>query len=104
MDPVASLGVPLRGGFQGRAEDPHRGVEVPAGKPAQQALCAGRSRRGPLSLKDYYLGLTLGTQDPTSISEQYVSLATGNLCRTLASRFNDASGKEYILCMDTRSV
>ncbi|HTB23134.1 MAG TPA: EAL domain-containing protein [bacterium] len=55
------------------------------------------------SLKDYYLGLTLGTQDPF-ISEQYVSLATGNLCRTLASRFNDASGKEYILCMDTRSV
>jgi EAL domain-containing protein (putative c-di-GMP-specific phosphodiesterase class I) len=55
------------------------------------------------SLKDYYLGLTLGTQDPY-ISDPYVSLATGNLCRTLTTRFEDSSGREYIVCMDTRST
>jgi len=54
------------------------------------------------SLKDYYLALTLGSADP-HVSDPYVSLATGNLCRTLTTRFTDAAGDQHILCMDTRS-
>jgi EAL domain-containing protein (putative c-di-GMP-specific phosphodiesterase class I) len=54
------------------------------------------------SLKDYYLELSLGASDP-HVSEPYVSLATGNMCRTLTTRFNDSNGKGHILCMDTRS-
>jgi EAL domain-containing protein (putative c-di-GMP-specific phosphodiesterase class I) len=54
------------------------------------------------SLKDYYLGVTLQDQDLYS-SEPYVSLATGNLCRTLSTRFRSCDGQDLILCMDIRS-
>jgi EAL domain-containing protein (putative c-di-GMP-specific phosphodiesterase class I) len=55
------------------------------------------------SLKDYYLGLTLQEQDQY-LSEPYVSLATGNLCRTLTVRFKPLSGQGHVLCMDIRSA
>lgn len=54
------------------------------------------------SLKDYYLELSLGASDP-HVSEPYVSLATGNLCRTLTTRFKPMGGAEHVLCMDTRT-
>lgn len=54
------------------------------------------------SLKDYYLGLTLREADPFT-SEPYVSLATGNLCRTLSTRIRTLDGHDQILCMDIRS-
>lgn len=55
------------------------------------------------SLKDYFLGLTLQEQ-PHYISEPYVSLATGNLCRTLTARFEVEHAQEHVLCMDIRSA
>jgi EAL domain-containing protein (putative c-di-GMP-specific phosphodiesterase class I) len=54
------------------------------------------------SLKDYYLGLTL--EDQTRfMSEPYVSMATGSLCRTVTARFKALDGSEYILCMDIKT-
>lgn len=55
------------------------------------------------SLKDYYLGLQLdgGTR---YISEPYVSLASGNLCRTLAARFKAVDGDEGIVCVDIKTL
>jgi EAL domain-containing protein (putative c-di-GMP-specific phosphodiesterase class I) len=55
------------------------------------------------SLKDYYLGLTLHELDPF-MSEPYVSLATGTLCRTLSTRARSADGHDLVLCMDIRSA
>jgi EAL domain-containing protein (putative c-di-GMP-specific phosphodiesterase class I) len=55
------------------------------------------------SLKDYCLGLTLRDRDPY-LSEPYVSLATGNLCRTLSTSVSSADGVPLMLCMDIRSV
>jgi EAL domain-containing protein (putative c-di-GMP-specific phosphodiesterase class I) len=55
------------------------------------------------SLKDYFLGLTLREQD-LYLSEPYVSLATGNLCRTLTVRFKPLHSDIHVLCMDIRSA
>jgi EAL domain-containing protein (putative c-di-GMP-specific phosphodiesterase class I) len=55
------------------------------------------------SLKDYFLGLTLHDRDPY-MSEPYVSLATGNLCRTLSTSLTSSDGVILMLCMDIRSV
>lgn len=55
------------------------------------------------SLKDYFLGLQLSARD-RFVSDPYVSLASGNLCRTLTARFTDAEGAEAVLCVDIRSL
>ncbi len=70
------------------------------GRPA--SLFAAAAPGTDHSLKDYYLGLQLSGQD-RCISEPYVSLASGNLCRTLTARFSHAGGGEAILCVDMRS-
>ncbi len=49
------------------------------------------------SLKDYYLFLKAGMEK--YITEDYISLATGNLCITISKKFFTC-GKEYILCFD----
>ena len=49
------------------------------------------------SLKDYFLPLSAGLRKFTS--EPYISLASGNLCTTIASTF-ECSGQTYILCVD----
>jgi EAL domain-containing protein (putative c-di-GMP-specific phosphodiesterase class I) len=54
------------------------------------------------SLKDYYLGLALEDQ-PRFMSEPYVSMATGSLCRTVSARFKALDGQDYILCMDIKT-
>lgn len=54
-------------------------------------------------LKDYFLGLQLSDRD-RFVSDPYVSLASGNVCRTLAARFSDANGDEAVLCVDIRSL
>jgi EAL domain-containing protein (putative c-di-GMP-specific phosphodiesterase class I) len=51
------------------------------------------------SMKDYYYGLTDAGLS-RFITDPYVSLASGNLCRTLSCFFKDSGGKEHILCMD----
>jgi EAL domain-containing protein (putative c-di-GMP-specific phosphodiesterase class I) len=55
------------------------------------------------SLKDYYLGLQSG-EGERFVSEPYVSLATGNVCRTLTARFKAAGGEEGIVCVDIKSM
>jgi EAL domain-containing protein (putative c-di-GMP-specific phosphodiesterase class I) len=71
----------------------------------------GRTR-GPLfqpalpgtdhSMKDYYYGL-MDAGLARFITEPYVSLASGNLCRTLSCSFKGAEEKNYVLCMDVRA-
>lgn len=70
---------------------------------ARSLLFAPAPRGADHSLKDYYLGLTLGDQ-PRFVSDAYVSLATGNLCRTLTTGFKAEDGRDHVLCMDIRSA
>lgn len=49
------------------------------------------------SLKEYYLPLSAGLKKYTS--EPYISLASGNLCTTIASTF-ECQGQTFILCVD----
>lgn len=50
------------------------------------------------SLKDYFLYIKAGMEK--YVSEQYISLATGNLCITVAKSFTAQDGIDYILCVD----
>lgn len=71
--------------------------------PQRNGLFAPAEAGADHSLKDYFLGLTMEARE-THVSEPYVSLATGNLCRTLSTRFDAALGGAFILCMDIRSA
>ena len=52
------------------------------------------------SLKEYYYVL-LDVELNKYTTDPYVSLATGNLCRTISTCFRDAhNNKMYILCID----
>jgi hypothetical protein len=53
-------------------------------------------------LKDYYLGLE-HTDELRFMSDPYVSLATGSVCRTVTARFNALNGQECIICMDIKT-
>jgi EAL domain-containing protein (putative c-di-GMP-specific phosphodiesterase class I) len=53
------------------------------------------------SMKDYFYGLVDAGLN-RFITEPYVSLASGNLCRTLSCIFKGAEGKNFVLCMDVR--
>lgn len=50
------------------------------------------------SLKDYFLPLRAGMRKFTT--ESYISMASGNICTTLAASFSSTSGTNYIVCMD----
>jgi EAL domain-containing protein (putative c-di-GMP-specific phosphodiesterase class I) len=54
------------------------------------------------SLKDYFLGLE-HTDEKRFMSDPYVSLATGSVCRTVTARFTALDGQEYIICMDIKT-
>lgn len=63
-------------------------------QPAQQ----GTDHSG----KDYYFGLIeAGLRH--FITEPYLSLATGNMCRTLTMMMPHRSGKQFVLCADLRT-
>lgn len=49
-------------------------------------------------LRDFFLHARSGFSE--FITEPYVTRYTGGRCRTIASAFNDASQKRYILCVD----
>jgi EAL domain-containing protein (putative c-di-GMP-specific phosphodiesterase class I) len=49
-------------------------------------------------LKEYVLLLNAGTDH--CLTDPYISLASGGLCQTLATRFNGADEHNYILCLD----
>ncbi|MGE4299167.1 MAG: EAL domain-containing protein [Desulfovibrionaceae bacterium] len=50
------------------------------------------------SLKDYYLPIRAGLVK--YITEQYISLASGNKCTTLSATFRCSTGDGFILCLD----
>ncbi len=50
------------------------------------------------SLKEYFLFVKAGMDK--YLSENYISLASGNLCITISKRFQGADSKEYVLCFD----
>ena len=53
------------------------------------------------SYKDYFSGLIESGRVRHS-TEPYISMASGNLCRTLSCKVKGANGKDYVLCMDVR--
>src|SRR5262249_20976310 len=56
------------------------------------------------SLKEYYY-ILLDVELQKYTTDPYVSLASGNISRTISTHFRDASsGKLYILCIDVLSM
>lgn len=54
------------------------------------------------SLKEYFY-LLIDVELPRYTTDPYVSLASGHLCRTISTCFQDeASGRTYVLCADVR--
>ena len=54
------------------------------------------------SLKEYYYVL-VDVELPKFTTDPYVSLATGNLCRTISTCFRDArANRMYVLCVDVK--
>jgi EAL domain-containing protein (putative c-di-GMP-specific phosphodiesterase class I) len=53
------------------------------------------------SAKDYFFGL-IEAGLKHFISEPYLSMATGNMCRTLSMMMPHCSGQGYVLCADLR--
>lgn len=51
------------------------------------------------SMRDYFYGL-MDAGLSRFISEPYISLASGHLCRTLSCTFKDQEGKTFVLCLD----
>jgi len=53
------------------------------------------------SLKDYYYYL-VSTGSKKYTTDPYISLASGNLCITISSQFEDVNGNRFILCIDIK--
>ena len=64
-------------------------------------LFAAAETNSDQSMKSYYLNIHAGKR--LHVTEQYISLATGNLNTTVSLRFCAADGNEYILCVDVRT-
>lgn len=70
--------------------------------PPQRKLIFHPGQRGQdHSLKDYFLFIQSGFEKHTT--EPYISLASGNLCLTIATRFENKKSKQWILCIDINS-
>jgi len=55
------------------------------------------------SLKEYFYVL-VDVELPRYTTDPYVSLASGHLCRTISTCFQDATdGRTYVLCADVRA-
>jgi EAL domain-containing protein (putative c-di-GMP-specific phosphodiesterase class I) len=67
---------------------------------SQKALIFKPAKKGTdHSLKKYYYFLqNMGLAK--YVTEQYISLASGNLCITISEKFKDVNNKNYILCID----
>lgn len=52
------------------------------------------------SLKDYYVYIQAGLDK--FITDPYISLATGSLCRTIAMTYNNTDNQKLILCLDIK--
>ncbi|CAK0753312.1 EAL domain-containing protein [Gammaproteobacteria bacterium] len=76
-------------------------IETPTAPPQQRSRLFQPAPCGAdHSLKEYFYGLMYGGFS-RYITEPYISLASGRLCRTLACHFKNANGGTYILCLDT---
>jgi hypothetical protein len=54
------------------------------------------------SLKEYYY-ILMDVELQKFTTDPYVSLATGNVCRTISTAFRDAANNRlYILCVDVK--
>jgi EAL domain-containing protein (putative c-di-GMP-specific phosphodiesterase class I) len=100
-------------------EDPH--IEClyvldAAGVQVTETICSASMARRPggamfrpaprgtdHSLKEYFYVL-VDVDLPRYTTDPYVSLASGHLCRTISTCFQDAAdGRTYVLCADVRS-
>ncbi len=50
------------------------------------------------SLKEYFMPIQAGLEE--CVTAPYISLASGNRCLTLASRYTSMDGEGYVLCLD----
>jgi hypothetical protein len=50
------------------------------------------------SMKDYFIFISAGQNK--YITDQYISLATGNLCLTIAKLFRGKNRENLVLCVD----
>lgn len=54
------------------------------------------------SLKEYFIPIQAGLEE--CVTAPYISLASGNRCLTLATRFTCAEGRQYVLCLDVAEM
>jgi EAL domain-containing protein (putative c-di-GMP-specific phosphodiesterase class I) len=69
---------------------------------ALNSLFAPVEKGGEHQLKSYYLAVAHSGME-RFCSEPYLSLASGNLCRTVSTGFIGIDSSRYILCMDLQS-
>ena len=84
-----------------------RGIQI---SPAVSAPDAARDQRAALfhtpqpgadhSDRDYYYGLTPDRE--FYVTEPHLSIASGQLCRTLSHQFTHPNGSTYVACLDLR--
>ncbi|MCP9917127.1 EAL domain-containing protein [Cyanobium sp. ATX 6F1] len=68
-------------------------------RPSQHRLFAPATPGTDHSNKEYFLGLIENGPDQF-LTNSYIDLATGRLCRTLARQLNIPDGGAYVLCID----
>lgn len=68
----------------------------------RNSLFSPVEKGGEHQLKNYYLAVAHSGLE-RFCSEPYLSLASGNLCRTVSTAFSGVEGNHYILCVDFKS-
>jgi EAL domain-containing protein (putative c-di-GMP-specific phosphodiesterase class I) len=68
-------------------------------KVKQNRLFRCAQKGDDLSLKKYFY-LLVDIELDKYVTENYISLATGNLCRTISTLFKAKNNNTYVLCMD----
>ena len=76
----------------------HLGQGLP---PSRNRLFTPATRGTDHANKEYFFSL-IDTGLPEHITDTYISLATGQRCRTVATRLEHASGASFVLCIDQR--
>jgi hypothetical protein len=69
---------------------------------ARNSLFAPVTKGGEHQLKNYYLAVAHSGME-RFCSDPYLSLASGNLCRTVSTAFTGMDDYRYILCVDFQS-
>jgi EAL domain-containing protein (putative c-di-GMP-specific phosphodiesterase class I) len=69
---------------------------------ARNSLFAPVEKGGGHQLKNYYLAVAHSGME-RFCSDPYLSLASGNLCRTVSTAFSGVENQRYILCVDFQS-